>query len=133
VGSNNDSAYASGINTAWTQTVACIVNSSFIFLTALFFVGQNQSGDARLGDPLTLRVIAAAVVGGVALTGGRGNIYFALVGALILSFVSKIIFFTNIPNAYQTLVSGVIVIVAIAASLAYTQYSRRSMAKAGQQ
>lgn len=127
VGSNNDSAYASGINTAWTQTVACIVNSSFIFLTALFFAAQNQSGDARMGDPLTLRAIAAAIVGGVALTGGRGNVYFAMVGALILSFVSKIIFFANIPNAYQTLVSGVIVIGAIAASLAYTLYSKRSM------
>lgn len=132
VGSNNDSAYASGIDTAWTQTVACIVNSSFIFLTALFFAAQNQSGDARMGDPLTLRAIAAAIVGGVALTGGRGNIYFAMVGALILSFVSKIIFFANIPNAYQTLVSGVIVIGAIAASLAYTLYSKRSMAKIGE-
>jgi ribose transport system permease protein len=107
------------------------VNSSFIFLTALFFAAQNQSGDARMGDPLTLRAIAAAIVGGLALTGGRGNIYFALVGALILSFVSKIIFFANIPNAYQTLVSGVIVIGAISASLAYTLYSRRSMVKEG--
>jgi ribose transport system permease protein len=133
VGSNNDSAYASGIDTAWTQTVACIVNASFIFLTAIFFAAQNQSGDARMGDPLTLRAIAAAIVGGVALTGGRGNVYFALVGALILSFVSKIIFFANIPNAYQTLVSGVIVIGAIAASLAYTLYSNRSIVKIGRQ
>ena len=129
VGGNNDSAYASGINTARVQMRACIMNSVFIFLTALFFVGQNQSGDARMGDPLTLRAIAAAVVGGIALSGGRGNVYFALVGALILSFVNKIIFFANIPNAYQTLVSGVIVIVAIAASVAYTLYNKRAMLK----
>ena len=51
VGSNNDSAYASGINTAKIQLMACIINSIFIFLAALFFVGQNQSGDARMGDP----------------------------------------------------------------------------------
>jgi len=129
VGSNNESAYASGINTAKVQVTACIMNSVFIFLAALFFVGQNQSGDARMGDPLTLRAIAAAVVGGIALTGGRGSVYFALVGALILSFVNKIIFFANIPNAYQTLVGGVIVIVAIAGSLAYTLYNKRAMLK----
>jgi ribose transport system permease protein len=129
VGSNDDSAYASGINTATVKMTACIINSVFIFLTALFFVGQNQSGDARMGDPLTLRAIAAAVVGGVALTGGKGSVYFAIVGALILSFVSKIIFFANIPNAYQTLVSGVIVIAAIAGSLAYTLYNKRVMLK----
>ncbi len=129
VGSNNDSSFASGVNTAGVQMKAFIINSIFIFLAALFFVGQNQSGDARMGDPLTLRAIAAAVVGGIALTGGRGSVYFALVGALILSFVNKIIFFANIPNAYQTLVGGVIVIVAIAGSLVYTLYNKRAMLK----
>jgi ribose transport system permease protein len=128
VGSNNESAYESGIDTAKVQMKACIVSSVFIFLAALFFVGQNQSGDARMGDPLTLRAIAAAVVGGIALTGGRGSVYFALVGALILSFVNKIIFFANIPYAYQTLVGGVIVIIAIASSQGYTLYSRKAMA-----
>lgn len=114
VGSNIESAYVSGINTGKTQMLACILNAVLIFLAALFFVGQNQTGDARMGGPLTLRSIAAVVVGGIALTGGRGNIYMAIVGALILSFVGRIIFFANIPNAYQTLVSGIIVIAAIA-------------------
>jgi ribose transport system permease protein len=127
VGSNSQSAYETGINTAWVQMRACMINSVFIFLAALFFVGQNGSGDARMGDPLTLKAIAAAVVGGIALTGGRGSVYFALIGALIFSFVSKIIFFANIPNAYQTLFGGVIVIVAIAGSQIYTLSSRRAM------
>jgi ribose transport system permease protein len=127
VGSNNTSAYESGINTARIQLRACLVNSAYIFLAAVFFVGQNQSGDARMGDPLTLRSIAAAVVGGIALAGGRGNVFFALAGALILSLVNKIIFFANIPYAFQTLVSGVIIIAAIASSQAYTLYSRKTM------
>ena len=126
VGGNSQSAYETGINTAWVQMRACMINSVFIFLTALFFVGQNRSGDARMGDPLTLKAIAAAVVGGIALTGGRGSVYFALIGALIFSFVSKIIFFANIPNAYQTLFGGVIVIVAIAASQLATLSGRRA-------
>lgn len=125
VGSNAESSYSSGINTAKIQMKAFILNSIFIFLAALFFTGQNQSGDARMGDPLTLKAIAAAVVGGIALSGGRGSVYFALVGALILSFVNKIIFFANIPNAYQTLVSGIIIIIAITGSLAYTVYNKR--------
>jgi ribose transport system permease protein len=84
-----------------------------------------------MGDPLTLRAIAAAVVGGIALAGGRGSVFFALIGALILSLVSKIIFFADIPYAYQTLVSGVIVIIAIGSSQAYTLYSRKSMTRKG--
>jgi ribose transport system permease protein len=127
VGSNSESAYVTGINTSWVQIKACLINSVFIFLAALFFVGQNGSGDARMGDPLTLKAIAAVVVGGIALTGGRGSVYYALVGALIFSFVSKIIFFANIPNAFQTLFSGVIIIVAIAGSQMYTLSSRKEM------
>lgn len=129
VGSSNDSAYSTGINTAKVQMMACIINSVFIFMAALFFVGQNQSGDARMGDPMTLKAIAAAVVGGIVLTGGRGSVYMAIVGALILSFVNKIIFFANIPNAYQTLVSGLIIIVAIAGSVAYSHLNKKAMLK----
>jgi ribose transport system permease protein len=129
VGSSNDSSYATGINTAKVQMKACIINSIFIFLAALFFVGQNQSGDARMGDPMTLKAIAAAVVGGIALSGGRGSVYLAIVGALILSFVNKIIFFADIPNAYQTLVSGLIIIFAIAGSMAYSHINKKAMLK----
>ena len=125
VGCNSESAYESGIDTARVQMPASLINSVFIFLTALFFVGQNQSGDARMGDPLTLRAIAAAVVGGIALSGGRGSVFYALAGALILSFVNKIIFFANIPNAYQTLFSGVIIIAALAGSQLSTLSARR--------
>ncbi len=49
-----------------------------------------------------------------------------LVGALILSFVNKIIFFANFPNAYQTLFSGVIIIVAIAGSQLSTLVERKA-------
>lgn len=125
VGSNNDNAYSTGINTAKVQMKAYIINSIFIFLAALFFVGQSQSGDARMGDPMTLNAIAAAVVGGIALTGGRGSVYLAIIGALILGFVNEIIFFANIPNEYQTLVSGLIIIAAIAGSRVYSNYNNK--------
>jgi len=102
---------------------AFILNALYIFLASLFFVGQNLSGDARMGDPMTLKAIAAAVVGGIAMSGGRGSVYFAIIGALIMSLVNKIIFFANIPNAYQTLVSGLIVVAAISSSMIYTKVS----------
>ena len=82
-----------------------------------------------MGDPLPLRVIAACVVGGVALTGGRGSVYFAILGALIMSLIGKIIFFADIPNEYQTLVSGIIVIIAIVGSQAYTLSRQRELIK----
>lgn len=131
VGSNRVTAYQSGINTARIQTTAYLLNSFFLFLCALYFAAQNQAGSARIGDPLTLQAIAAGVVGGIALNGGKGNIYFAIIGAVILSLVNKIIFFANLQDAYQTLVSGVIIIIAIASSAIYTTINERSVLKGG--
>jgi ribose transport system permease protein len=125
VGSNRENAYASGIGTVKVQFAAYVVNSVLVFLVAVFFAAQNQSGDARMGDPMTLRVIASAVIGGVSLSGGQGSVYFAILGALTLSLVNKAIFFANIPNAYQMLVNGIIVIVAISSSAIYSHVGKK--------
>lgn len=116
VGSNRNIAYSSGINTAKIQIIAYTINALFIMFAALFLVGQNQAGSARVGDPYTLQAIAAAVVGGVALAGGSGNVFIAIAGAAIINLVSKIIFYSGISTDYQTIVSGVILLVAISAS-----------------
>lgn len=128
-GSNEESAYASGINTSKVRVQACLFNAFCIFLTGLYFVAQNQSGDYRLGDAFTLKSIASAVIGGVAMSGGRGGIANAVIGALIYSFVSKIIFFANFPTAYQTLISGLIVIVALLFSYFYDVLNERNVLK----
>ena len=130
VGSNRDNAYASGINTAEIQIKAYVLNAIFIMLAGIFFSAQNLSGDARMGDPMTLRAIASAVVGGVALTGGRGNVYFAIMGALTMSFVNKVIYFANVPTAYQTFAGGVIILLAISTSTIYTIAGKRMAAGA---
>ena len=119
VGSNEQAAFQSGINTARIKMLAYIVNAFFIFLAALFLVAQNGNADANIGDPFTLSAIAAPVIGGIALTGGRGNVYFAIIGALILSFTGKIIFYGGFPSAYQTLINGVIIVVALCISSFY--------------
>lgn len=132
VGSNRTIAFQSGINTGKIQLQAYLLNAFFMFLCALLFAAQNQAGSARLGDPLTLQAVAAAVVGGIALSGGKGNIYMAIVGAVIMSLVGKIIYFANIPNAYQTLVSGIIIIIAISTSAIYTILNKRAVLRGGE-
>ncbi len=131
VGSDAENAYASGINTAKIQTIAYVINAVFLYFAAVYYAGQNGAGSAHFGDTLTLQAIAAAVVGGIAMSGGRGNVYLAIAGALIMSFVSKIIFFADIPNAYQTLVSGLIIIAAIGVSAAYAASQKKAALKGG--
>lgn len=130
-GSNETSAYFSGVPTSRIRIGAYLFNALCIVLTALFFVAQNQTADYQFGDAYTLKSIAAAVIGGVAMTGGRGTAIGALIGALIMSLVNKIIFFSNLPNAYQTLVNGVLVIMALLVSYLYTYINRRMKERKG--
>ncbi len=116
VGSNRHVAFDSGINTVRVQIVAYILNALFIMLAALFMIGQNKTGSARIGDPLTLQSVASAAIGGVALTGGRGNVFMSICGAVIIQLVSKIIFFSGISTDFQTIVSGIILIAAVSVS-----------------
>lgn len=131
VGSHNNNAYDSGINTAKIQTVSYVLNALFIFFVAVYYAGQNGAGNANLGDALTLQAVAAAVVGGIAMSGGKGNVFMAIAGALIMSLVGKIIYFADIPNAYQTFVSGLIIIAAIASSAIYSFRQRKAQLKGG--
>ena len=116
VGSDRNLAFESGINTAKIQITAYLLNSLFIMMAALFLLGENQSGSARIGDPYTLQSIASAAVGGVALAGGSGSVFIGIAGAAIIQIVSKIIFYSGISTDYQTILSGVILLAAISVS-----------------
>lgn len=131
VGSHSENAYASGIHSERIQIISYLLNALFIFFVAVYCAGQNGAGNAHLGDTMTLRVIAAAAVGGIALSGGKGNVYMAIAGACIMSLVSKLIFSANIPTEYQTLVSGAIIIIAIAISAIYSIYQKKTQLKGG--
>ena len=127
VGSHDDNAYYSGISTTKVHIKAYVINSLFIMMAALYFAGQNGAGSANIGETLTLQTVAAAVVGGVALSGGKGNVFMAIVGAIIMSLVSKIIYYINVPSAWQSFVSGVIIIIAISASAIYSYAEKRNL------
>ena len=104
-----------------------MINAIFCFFVAVYYAGQNGAGNANLGDSLTLQAVASAVVGGVAMSGGKGSVYMSIAGALIMSLVGRIIYFANIPNAFQTFVS----IAAIAMSSIYAFQQRKAQLKGG--
>ena len=66
-----------------------------------------------MGAPMTLESIVAVVLGGTRLRGGQGGITGAFIGVIILSLILNIIFFANVPSWWQTLVNGLIVLLAL--------------------
>ena len=113
VGGNERAARSSGVNLISTKIFAFLVSGIFTALAALCVVGQTGTGDARSGQGFTLNSVAAAVIGGISFSGGKGNYVGAIIGGIILGLLTNIIYFANITSFYQELMKGVIIIVAL--------------------
>ena len=113
VGGNERAARASGIRVSWIKIFAFLVSGVFMALAALCLVGQTATGDARSGQGFTLNSVAAAVIGGIAFSGGKGNYVGAVIGGVILGLLINIIYFAAITSFYQEFMKGVIIIVAL--------------------
>ena len=79
-------------------------------MAGLFIVASQASGDPNAGTPLILDSIAAVVVGGIAISGGRGSIINAIIGALIYSAVGFIITVSYVSPFLAPFFTGVILI-----------------------
>jgi ribose transport system permease protein len=120
-GSNKEAAYRNGINVKRITLIAFAIGWVFVFLGTLALTSQTRSGDARIGEPFALNSIAAAVVGGVAMSGGRGSPFGAALGAISLSIIMNIIYFAGITTSFQVLFRGAIIIAALGATVFYKQ------------
>ena len=89
---------------------ASTVNSGIAGLLARGYYGSASSNDA---DGKELNVIAAAVVGGASLSGGKGSALGALLGALIIQMIDSGIVILGIDQNYSKIITGAVVIVAV--------------------
>ena len=121
VGGNREAAYASLVPVTSVTFRSFVFASMFVGIAALTVLANTGSGDPFIGANMALDSIAAVVLGGIALSGGRGSPFGAVAGALILAISSNILFFLNVPTTYRALASGLIIIVALALSVMTTK------------
>ncbi|MDX1268983.1 MAG: ABC transporter permease [Oceanisphaera sp.] len=114
VGGQMQSAYQSGLAVPRLRIEAYMLCGLFAALAALCLTGDTASGDPLLGAKSTLGSVAAVVLGGTALSGGRGSALGSIFGAIILGLVGSVVFFAGVPFEYQNLVQGLIVLAALA-------------------
>lgn len=117
VGLGERAALMSGLRARRVKVAAFALSGLFSGLAGLVLVAQQQSAAAQLGDSLLLPAIAAAVVGGCAITGGIGGPWQVLVGALVVTVLRVGGAVAGIDPNYQQIVYGVVVIAAVALTL----------------
>jgi ribose transport system permease protein len=113
IGANPRAAVAAGIRTVPVLVLAYTLCALLAALGALLLTARTGSGEPNLGGNLTLEAIAAAVVGGVRLSGGEGGVGAAVLGALFVTVLSNGMNLVQIDGYLQQICLGVIIIVSL--------------------
>jgi len=117
VGGDREAAYASLIPVSQIQIGTFVVGGIFMGLAAMTVLANTGAGDPFIGGFAAMDAIAAVVLGGIALSGGRGSALGAIAGVFILGIANNVIAFMGVPTTFRQLVSGLVIIAALALSV----------------
>ena len=113
IGSNQEAVRLSGISIGWYIFATYVISGGLSALAGVVNTARSGVGSPVLGIGMELDVIAAVVIGGASLMGGRGTAFNALLGVLILAVIGNIMNLKNVPGYHQEVVKGVIILIAV--------------------
>lgn len=113
IGGNEHAARASGLNVAGGKLLAYVLCGSAAGLAGALLAARTTTGQPNAGVGYELDAIAAAVIGGISLSGGVGRVSGAVLGVLLIGVISNGLDLLGVPSYYQLIVKGVIVVTAV--------------------
>jgi ribose transport system permease protein len=113
IGGNEEAARLSGINVAGVKLGVYVISGALAGLASLLLAARLSSGIPQSGQGYELQSIAAVVVGGTSLMGGRGSIGGTFVGALLIGVLYNVMNLLNVQSYAQEVVLGAVILVAV--------------------
>lgn len=113
IGGNKEAAALSGINMKRNTLSVFVVMGTLAGLAGVMLTSRLNAATVSAGDMYELDAIAACVIGGASLTGGKGKIVGAIIGALIMASIDNGMSMMNLQTFWQYIVKGLILIVAV--------------------
>ena len=115
VGSDAEAARLAGIHPQWVTFFCFVFLGALTGLAATMNILQSPQVDPKSGTGLEMKTIAAVVVGGVAISGGRGNLWGVFVGLLLLSCISPALTHLHVEAYWEKAIQGSIILLAVMA------------------
>src|SRR5690625_4380714 len=113
IGGNPEAARLSGINIKRNTLMVFVLMGALAGIAGVILTSRLNAATTSAGDMYELDAIAACVIGGTSLSGGRGRIFGSIIGALIMVSIDNGMSMMNIPAFWQYIVKGLILIVAV--------------------
>lgn len=118
IGSNPDAARLSGINSRRYILIAFALLGALVGIASLLHTGRVGSASPDAGTLMELDAIAACVIGGTSLMGGRGKVAGALLGALVMASLDNGMSLLSVENATQYIIKGMVLVAAVGFDMA---------------
>jgi len=115
VGADAEAARLAGIRPRLVTFLTFVLLGALTGLAAMMFSVQSLQVAPNAGNGLELRVIAAVVVGGVSISGGRGNLWGVLAGLLLLACISPALTYLGVEAYWEKAIQGAIILLAVVA------------------
>lgn len=128
VGGDQGVARLAGIPVARTRVAAFALCGGMAGLAGVFVAARTRTGDPLIGQSFTLDSLAAVVLGGSLLAGGRVTVLGTVFGTLALSLLPKVLNFSGVPTYYQLPLKGLLLILAVGVPAVVVQLRERRRA-----
>lgn len=113
IGGNETAAAYAGIPVGKVKILVYTITGALAGLSACLAIGYYGSGETNAGNAYELQVIAATVIGGASLMGGRGTAIGAVLGAIVIQLINNAILILEIDQSYNQIVMGAAIIIAV--------------------
>lgn len=121
IGSNEEATGLSGIDVRKWKIIVYVICGLFIGLAGILISARLGSAQPATGMGYELQAIAAVVIGGTSLSGGKGSILGTVIGALIISVLNNGLQITSVPQEWQNVILGCVIVAAVYADQARKQ------------
>ncbi|MBO6638797.1 MAG: ABC transporter permease [Roseitalea sp.] len=113
IGSNEEAVRLSGISVSWHVMAVYVISGALASIAGILVTARSGVGSAQVGVAAELDVIAAVVIGGASLMGGRGGVINTFIGVMILGVIGNIMNLAGVPGYHQQVYLGVIIVAAV--------------------
>lgn len=113
IGGNELAAKYAGIPVGRVKTIVYTLSGVLVGLSASIYLGYYGAAETNAGAGYELRVIAAAVIGGASLSGGRGSAIGAVLGAILVELINSGMVILGIDQSYNQIVMGLAIVIAV--------------------